>query len=139
MGAADCLSQEKYQRAAKLVMIASAFAHFDTQRVADRSAHAALQAVFVETFADHPRAEVEAMYAEIQALSPGSEAHKFVCDALWSFGPPTYYPRYMINHGMAAFGGDNDEPLVGDFNPDHAWSGSLGGFVRREENQDQRG
>ena len=132
-GAVACLEAENYQGAAELVMVASAFAYFDTQRVSDPSAHVALQAIFADALSGQPQDRVEKMLAAIQRLSPDNSRHREICTSLLALGPPSYYPSYMIEHGMDAFTGSDSEPLVADFDAGKAWVDSLRTFIKCSE------
>jgi hypothetical protein len=53
-----------------------------------------------------------------------------LCKEVARIGPPGYYPRYMIQHGMGAFlktGGDDG--LVKDFDAKAAWKNSLDTYL----------
>ena len=120
-GAKECADQSKYSQAAELIMVASAYAHFDTQRVADKTAHGALNALFGKEFGPLPDAEKRAVFSRIEALDKNPTRKGELCSFLVSATPPSYYPGYMIAHGMGASG----EPLIKDFDAGAAWSRSM--------------
>ena len=115
--------------AADLFMLMLARAHFDTARVTDPSAHAALGALSHVTFdrtfqRAGPRAE------ELQAqLSARGEQEADgplpICAALWETGLPQHDPAYMVNHGMGAFQEGGPPPLREDFDAEAAWQATL--------------
>lgn len=125
-GALRCLKSRKYAMAAELVMAASAFSHFDAQRVADGSARVAHQALYTQTFARQSQSRMEALFAEMNKLTPGSERHREICTWLRTLPPPDYLPTYMIAHGLAAFRENPEPPLLAEFKAEAAWQDSVG-------------
>lgn len=128
-GALHCFKKRRYEEAAALVFVASAFVDFDTRRVVDSSAHAARQALFAETFSGQSEQKIGEMFQAMDGLSPGSVEHTEICEHLRLIGPPKYFPKYMIAHGLAAFTGSNDQMLVEPFDAESAWSASLTQFT----------
>jgi len=124
-GAKECVKQSKYGEAAELIMVASAYAHFDTQRVSDKSAHGALNALFAKEFGSLKETDRNKLFSSIDALDNNQPRKKEVCSHLVSAQPPSYFPNYMIAHGMGAFTGSSKEPLIKHFNASEAWSKSM--------------
>ncbi len=124
-GAKECAGQSKYSEAAALIMVASAYAHFDTQRVADKTAHSALNALFAKEFGSLPETKRNELFTSIDALDQDNEAKQEICGYLKSSTPPSYMPNYMIAHGMGAFTGSVKEPLIKGFNVSESWSKSM--------------
>lgn len=128
-GALKCLKKKSYGEAAELTMVASAFANFDTRRVSDKSAHIAQQALFSETFRKQSEERMTELFAHMNQLGPESERHKAICAYLESLGPPSYFPKYMIAHGMATFTGSKEPPLIEPFDAQTSWAATLSEFV----------
>ncbi len=124
-GAKDCAESSKYNEAAELIMVASAYAYFDTQRVADKTAHGALNALFAKEFGSLPEAKRSELFSSIEALDSNDLRKSEICTYLISATPPSYFPDYMIAHGMGEFTGSSKEPLITNFNPSEAWSKSM--------------
>ena len=124
-GAKDCAESSKYNEAAELIVVASAYAFFDTQRVTDKTAHGALSALFAKEFGSLPEAQRTELFASIDALDKNKPRKNEICSYLISTPPPSYFPSYMIAHGMGAFTGSTKEPLVKGFNVSEAWSKSM--------------
>ena len=124
-GAVACVEAEKFDEAADLVMVSSAFALFDTQRVADETAHGALQALYSEAFGGLPADQASRLNDSITRMSPDNPRAQVICEPLEASEPPTYFPGYMVSHGLGAFSGESQEPLVEDFDADAAWMRSL--------------
>jgi hypothetical protein len=68
--------------------------------------------------------------AEQQRIVASPEELARFCAQLRAKGPPTYYPSYMIQHGMGAFGANNPTPLVDGFDPEPAWARALEQYIR---------
>lgn len=128
-GALRCLKKKRYDDAAELIFVASAYANFDTRRVVDRSAHVAQQTLFSETFSGQSQDKMAGMFQAIEALSPENPRHVEICQHLEAIGPPTYFPKYMIAHGMAVFTDPAAPKLVEPFDASSAWSASLTEFA----------
>ena len=126
VGAKACLNLSKFDEAAELIMVASAYAYFDTLRVADNSAHGALTAIFTKHFGSIPEADKKELFASIGALDNNPSRKSELCSHLSSAPPPSYFPNYMIAHGMGSFTNSTTEgPLVKDFDSSDAWSKSM--------------
>jgi hypothetical protein len=53
-----------------------------------------------------------------------------MCKEVERIGPPAYFPRYMIQHGMGAFlNNGSGDGLVKDFDAKAAWQESLAGYL----------
>lgn len=132
VGALACTRQSDFKRAAELLMVSNAYAYFDTQRVADRSAHGALSALYTETFSRSSDQQMQALFAEVESFTPESERFREVCRLLEGAEPPNYHPRYMIAHGMQAFTDPGTQELVENFDARQAWMRGLE-FVNCDE------
>lgn len=120
-GAADCLQQDNYQDAAGLVYAAMAYGYYDTQRVADKTAHQAISVLRLNTLGALSEEQLATFQSALQGVN-----EEQICTALRTLGRPDYYPRYMIQHGMGAFFGQSKEGrLNADFNADIAWQNTL--------------
>lgn len=129
VGARRCLAQKNYDRAAELMMVASAYAYYDKFRVADRSAHGALNALFAKELYTFPQFERGELYVSIDKLDAGEGRKRKICRHLESNLPPSYYPKYMIAHGMDGFSRDSQNPLITAFDKDASWRKALA-FIR---------
>ena len=105
-GAKECAAKQEYDRAAELIMVATAYAFYDTLRVADPSAHGALGALFAKDFGPMPEFQMSNVVASMDALDNDEKRKRELCSHLRSSSPPAYMPGYMIAHGMGAFTGE---------------------------------
>ncbi len=51
--------------------------------------------------------------------------HHALCRRLLHLGPPTYFPRYMVQHGMAAFVNPGANTLKTPFDAAAGWLGVM--------------
>jgi len=66
----------------------------------------------------------------IKALMGNPPKLKAYCTRVRKIGPPDYYPRYMVQHGMRAFTGrKSPRGLVRNFNAEKAWEKSLDTYL----------
>ena len=128
-GATECLNEERYAEAAEFVMIASALVNYDTRRVKDRSSHMAQQTLFMQAFTNQPQGTIGKLLDQIDLLTPNSAKHTQICRHLRNIGPPTYFPKYMIAHGMDALNESQNQPLVEPFDAKTAWDTTLTEFT----------
>ena len=124
-GAKDCAHSSKYDKAAGLIMVASAYAYFDTQRVADKTAHGALNALFAKEFGSLTVTKKNKLLSGVNALDNNQSKKREICTFLTSAPLPSYFPEYMIAHGMGVFTGSPKEPIIENFNSSEAWSKAM--------------
>ena len=124
-GARACADAGNYDEAAELVMVASAYAFFDTLRVTDKSAHIALTALFVDRFGGLAEAQEKEIFTAIEVLTDNGDRHHKLCTVLRRVGPPNYRPTYMIAHGLQPFLNDSDEPAVRKIDTSEGWEKAL--------------
>lgn len=123
-GMHQCIDVQDYDRGARLFAAADVYGRFDTLRVLDTSAHAvipALESVYLGQLDADSAAKIQAKVKEISG-STGQLSR--LCTQMRSLGPPTYYPSYMLLHGMSAFTGQGGG-LKRDFNRTSAWESAL--------------
>ena len=124
---AKCFGQEDYDSAAQLFALAGTYGMFDQQRVADKSAHQAIQMMQSQLFqSSSPENKSKLRDNFVEHLSPGTPQLARVCDQIREIGAPDYFPRYMIQHGIRAFGPEQpNRGLIDDFSADKAWETAL--------------
>lgn len=120
--ARTCVDQENYSQAAELVMVASAFAFYDTQRVAGVEPRSALDSIFTEEFDGVSDEKKQKLFAAFNTLNQNARQQQQVCSYLNVAEPPSYYPEYMI---AKATDGNDDQSLVSDFDADKTWDQTL--------------
>ena len=123
-GVFACLQAGDVPRAVQLHLLAESYGNFDIGRVQDRTAHQALRALQAPVFGRMDERQRAAWKAEAVRLQRGDVAK--VCADLRKLGPPAYYPRYMIEHGMGAFISTGKPALVANFDAARYWERVLG-------------
>lgn len=125
-GIGACLEGQDFRSAARLFAIARAYGRFDTMRVSDETAHAAMGVLNLAVLGDVGGDVQQSFEAAIDAeFGPERLAHN--CGVISGIGRPTYHPAYMIQHGLDASAPPWQEPetedgLVEDFNAVAAWN-----------------
>lgn len=115
-----CAELSDFDTAAELVMIASAYGHFDTLRVADTSAHNAIDTLFAFSLGSLPKHSRKQVLASIKALEINDIRKEPICAFLGNH-IPNYMPYYMIAQGEDAYSDTEVEPLVNGFDPQQGW------------------
>ncbi len=127
----NCLGEEKYDAAVESFITMQVFGVFDAQRVLDISAHQAVAVMGQEIAQTFGEGQAEAFQAAVTRFGgEGSARHTALCGHLRDIGPPTYFPRYMVQHGMEAFLAPDDDPIDPDFEAGPAWEGVLTNFLK---------
>lgn len=130
LGISACLSKKRYQYAVDLFAVAGAFSRFDMKRVKDQTAHQAARVLNMNAFAQLSEEEQPAFRRAVQSgLAQDKENLARICASIAEIGFPTYHPRYMIQHGMAAFTGIEGDGLHEDFDPQKAWHDVLDKYL----------
>ncbi len=126
LGVAACIQQDDYRTAAGLFALAGVESQFDAQRVLDKSAGQAGQVLIMNTFnglSDEKRGKFGKTVTEFAA---DTTALAQVCTSIRNMGYPTYYPEYMVLHGIHAFTAKPGDPtLVAAFDAAATWNSLL--------------
>lgn len=112
----SCFAQADYDRAARIFMLASVYSRFDAQRITDRSAAGGGQVMIMRTFGQFTPEQRQAFSMAVERLTKTPENFQAWCSNIKRLGPPRYFPKYLILHGMAAF--TNPTPLANAMVPD---------------------
>lgn len=119
VGMKKCLNSENYSDAAKMYYAAMTYGIYDTKRVSDKTSHQGIVVLRMNTLSGLSAQQISLLQSEINAIL---ESNEQVCEALSARGLPTYHPTYMIQHGMGAFtGNQNNNGLVENFDSQSAW------------------
>lgn len=110
--------------------LAGTYGYYEALRVADSTAHDAQSILAQRSLSSLDNTQMEAFKQELKTTLGNPDKFPALCDEILRFGPPQYYPRYMIQHGMNAIaGGKPEDELVKDFDSDMAWKTSLDGYL----------
>lgn len=129
--AAICVQQDMSKEGAFLVALAGAYGQFDTLRVADKTAHDAPSISRMTSFGSLDANKTNAFQASMKATFSNPDTLATICNEVIRIGPPDYFPRYMIQHGMGAFiqNPKAGNGLIDGFNASAAWSQTLGSYL----------
>jgi hypothetical protein len=131
--AEKCVRDERYADAAKLLIAARMFGKFDTLRVPDETAHDVayvLQLHYLQELSDDQRSNLSA--ALNKTVERGSHALRDLCTDMRRIGYPTYYPAYMVDHGMGSFTRGTDDKSVTSFDGEKAWDKLMADYLHCE-------
>ncbi|NOW44652.1 hypothetical protein FHW96_000794 [Novosphingobium sp. SG751A] len=96
--------------------------------MADKTAHQAIIVGRVQILGSLPPEKIAKFQSTAKTAVEDAAKTQVLCKYLRHIGPPTYYPRYMIQHGMNAFTGGGKE-LVPDFSAAKGWDDVLNTYV----------
>lgn len=118
-----CVKAERYDDAAHLFYLAGMTLRFDTERIADRSVGMAREMLVRRTLTSFPKEQSEKVLAAIQSGANDPKKLAAVCEAVDKVGPPSYFPEYLVLHGIAAYGKADPfkDALVPDFDGAAKW------------------
>jgi Protein of unknown function (DUF3617) len=126
LGVADCIKQDNYRAAAALFALAGMESHFDAERVLDKSAGQAGQVLIMGTFNGLPDERREKFGRAVTELAADTTALAQECSSIRKMGYPTYYPEYMVLHGIHAFTAKPGDPtLEPKFDAAATWNSML--------------
>lgn len=135
-GLAACVEQRRYERGILLFALAGTYGRYDTLRVADRSAHQAVLALRMNHFDILGESKKQKFAEQLTRLLGDQAELELLCNEIKRIGAPTYFPRYMVQHGMDAVRGEvTNEGLIENFDADAAWSESLASYLHCPEPQ----
>lgn len=125
-----CSNKGQYKEAAILFALAGLYGRFDVLRVADKTAHQAIPALKMEMAAKMSVEQKNTLASNLTQTLGNAAGLANVCKEFVRLGPPTYHPRYMIQHGMDAFIKDKiGQGLVKEFNATAAWKKALDEYL----------
>jgi hypothetical protein len=119
-----CLGKGDYDRAAMLFPLAGAYAHFDTLRITDQTARDGGQVLIVQTSATMTPDQKQTFKEAITRVMSDPKKHADFCSDVHKIGPPDYFPKYLIMHGMNALSASHPEQnaLVPNFDAQGTWA-----------------
>jgi Domain of unknown function (DUF4124) len=125
-GVSACIQQEDYRTAVALFALAGLESRFDAERVLDKTAGQAGQVLIMDTFNGLPSDRRTKFQAAVKAVAADPEVLSRTCAAIRKIGYPTYYPAYMVLHGIRAFTAKPDDPTMEpNFDGATAWNSLL--------------
>lgn len=129
-GMRECIELKQFKKAARLFAIAGVYGKYDAYRVKDRTAHQALLVLQQNILADVSQKGKNKLAKCLEKeLEQGSEQLNSVCQSIQQIGMPTYYPKYMIQHGIQAFMKPEGDGLVEAFDSEASWNLALENYL----------
>ena len=131
-GISDCLKKDNLDRATRLYALALAYGRYDQLRMIDKSARGAISVLQFNLLSRNDKATQQRLKKEIllhSASSKDKTKFKAMCKDIKKLGKPTYYPKYMIRHGMSVFTGGKSGVLP-DFHEDENWEKIYNVFLK---------
>jgi ankyrin repeat protein len=122
----DCMQSNRDVDAINLFVLAGMDSAFDSQRVADKTAGQARQILIMALRGEMP-ADAQARFdAALKDVTDHPPRHAALCEQVKKVGPPTYFPAYMVNHGLGVMQSALSNqpppgPLVPNFDPATTW------------------
>ncbi|MFL6658412.1 MAG: hypothetical protein ACJ8GW_10100 [Massilia sp.] len=129
-GILRCIQQGQFDKEARLFLLSGVYAKFDAMRVADRSAQGGPKVLIMRTFAGLSDEEKAQHVAATQQQISGA-ALPALCADIAKIGPPTYFPRYLVLHGLNAYMSKTplENALKPDFDAAATWEGLLASYL----------
>jgi hypothetical protein len=120
----SCIGQGDYNRAARVFFVASVYSRFDAQRIVDRSAAAGGQVLILRTFAGVSPEQKQLFSKAIDTLTKDPKNFQAWCQDIKRLGPPRYFPKYLILHGLNAFTAERplENALLPGFDLEANWA-----------------
>jgi hypothetical protein len=128
-GLAKCISDGTYERGVLLFALAGVYGRYDTLRVADPTAHQATTVLRMTYLDSLNESKKLAFFDKLKVVLGTPDGLKSICSEVRKIGAPTYFPRYMIQHGMAALGDSSKGGLIDSFDSESAWEKSLDSYL----------
>jgi hypothetical protein len=129
-GVSACIQQEDYRTAVALFALAGMESRFDAQRVLDKTAGQAGQALIMDTLNGLPTDRRAKFQAAVRTVGADPELLSRTCASIRKIGYPTYYPAYMVLHGIRAFTAKPDDPTMEpNFDGAAAWNSLLSTYL----------
>ena len=127
---AACIKAGAYQKAVALLAVAGTFAYYDEHRVTDVSARQATLVLQMKAFEGISGEQMRIFRKTLLAqMDQKSASFKSICSAVKRLGPPRYFPRYMVQHGMSAFAGQHGNGIKVEFETAQAWQDATGKYL----------
>lgn len=121
---AKCIAGAQFTRAAPLFALSGIYFRFDAERIADKTVRGGEQVMIMRTFSNFSEEQKEAFAKALNQLTESTSDLQATCAELVRIGPPAYFPRYLILHGMNAFISPSplDNALIPNFDAESTWA-----------------
>jgi hypothetical protein len=119
-----CMASGDFNRAVRLTTIAELFGRFDASRVSDPTARGGPQVLLSRTLAAISQSQLQSLRTALKEALADPKVNESLCVDLTRIGPPAYYPRYLVLHGLAAYTGQTspDTSVIKEFDAAKTWT-----------------
>lgn len=129
-GLSKCILDKSHERGVLLFALAGVYGHYDAFRVADESAHQGVTVLRMTYVDSLDQAKKLDFLGHLKGSLGNPKKLSRICGEVRTIGPPANFPRYMIQHGLAALQGDSTgNGLVEGFDPESAWEKALDSYL----------
>jgi Domain of unknown function (DUF4124) len=130
VGVSACIQQENYRAAVAIFALAGMDSHFDAARVIDKTAGQAGQILVTAAFDGMPAEKRDKFAKTVTEVAADPPALARTCNRIRRMGFPTYYPGYMVVHGIHAFTAKPDDAtLEPTFDSAATWNNLLSTYL----------
>jgi len=130
IGLGKCIELKDFEKAAKLFAISGVYGTYDSYRVKDKTAHQALLVIQQNVLMHIDEEDANSLMASLEkTLAKDSKELAEVCEKIQEIGVPSYFPKYMIQHGIQAFTDNKGDGLVEDFDEQASWILALNNYL----------
>lgn len=132
LAAFRCVMTDQFDRAARLMTIAQAFGDFDVARLSDRTVADGPKVLALRMIGQVPMEKRSGLVTATRAAQANPALNAELCADLQRVGPPVYYPRYLVLHGLAAASGKStpENSIKASFDGSAYWSAYLKNATR---------
>jgi ankyrin repeat protein len=96
----DCVQNNRDSDAVSLFLLAGMDSSFDSLRVADKTAGQARLILIMALFGQMPPDVHTRFETAMKIFMDNPSRHATLCEQVKKVGPPSYFPAYMVNHGL---------------------------------------
>jgi hypothetical protein len=130
VGVTACIQQDNYRAAVAIFALAGMDSRFDAARVIDKTAGQAGQILISATFDGLPADKRELFSKTVAEVAADAPVLARTCNRIRHIGFPSYYPGYMVVHGIHAFTAKPDDAtLESPFDGAATWNTLLSTYL----------
>ena len=116
-----CIKDKNYLGAAKYLVLAKLYGHYDSRRVNDKTAGQAVSVLLSYYTISYSEAQISRFNSTNTEFQKDRDNWGSFCRSIQKIGKPDYYPKYMVLHGMKAFTGIEGDGLTSNFDEQKNW------------------
>lgn len=124
--ATNCMQEEKYDNAAELFSLASAYSYFDNFRISDAKMQTTFDNLSQTMIYDFEEDKLNNLSASLKSIGEDQTKHLTFCNSVLKLGYPKYIPRYMASPGEYF----SDSMVNENFNKTEAWNIILRDYLK---------